>query len=132
MISALAIALAALGVTCVAQAAVPADATATEWPRPSDSPGAGGIAFVPSSQCAECHAEQAARFTGSHHDLAMQPANARTVLGDFDAASFNHMGVTSRFFRRNGKYIVNTEGADGKNADFEWPTPLVSSPCSST
>ena len=35
------------------------------------------------------------RWRGSHHQLAMQPANAATVLGDFDDARFTHDGVVS-------------------------------------
>ncbi len=43
----------------------------------------------------------------------------KTVLGDFDGATFTHGGVTSRFFKRDGKFFVNTDGPDGKLADFE-------------
>ena len=49
----------------------------------------------------------------------MQEATADTVLGDFDDATFTHFGVTSRFFRRDGRFFVNTEGPDGRLADFE-------------
>jgi Flp pilus assembly protein TadD len=48
----------------------------------------------------------------------MQPATAATVLGDFDTASFESHGMTTRFFFRAGNYFVNTEGPDGKYADF--------------
>jgi cytochrome c551/c552 len=41
---------------------------------------------VSRSVCATCHAEQVALWSGSHHDLAMQPASDETVLGDFDNA----------------------------------------------
>src|SRR5262245_17834604 len=47
--------------------------------------------------CAECHPEQARRWAGSHHDLAMQVADERTVLGDFGDATFTYAGVASRF-----------------------------------
>ena len=49
----------------------------------------------------------------------MQEATDRTVLGDFNNAAFTHGGITSRFFRRDGKFFVNTDGPDGKLADFE-------------
>ena len=39
--------------------------------------------------------------------------------GNFADAKFRHAGVTSTFFRRGGKYFVNTDGPDGKLADFE-------------
>jgi tetratricopeptide (TPR) repeat protein len=49
----------------------------------------------------------------------MQVAGEKTVLGDFANAKFTHAGVTSTFFRRDGKFFVNTDGPDGKLADFE-------------
>jgi tetratricopeptide (TPR) repeat protein len=41
------------------------------------------------------------RFAGSHHDRAMQVADAATVLGDFNNATFTYNGVTSTFFRKD-------------------------------
>jgi hypothetical protein len=41
------------------------------------------------------------------------------VLGNFDDASSDHYGVHSRFFRRNNKFLVETDGVDGKLAVFE-------------
>jgi tetratricopeptide (TPR) repeat protein len=49
----------------------------------------------------------------------MQHVNDKSVLGDFGGARFTHSGITSTFFRRDGKFFVNTDGADGKLADFE-------------
>ena len=46
-------------------------------------------------------------------------ANARTVLGDFNDTNFTYAGVTSRFFQRDGKFFVNTDGPDGRSGDFE-------------
>ena len=56
---------------------------------------------------------------GSHHDRAMEIATDETVLGDFNDATFERLGVTTRFFRRDGKFMVNTEGPDGQNHDYE-------------
>jgi len=39
--------------------------------------------------------------------------------GDFGDATFTYGSVTSRFFTRDGRYLVNTDGADGRLADFE-------------
>jgi tetratricopeptide (TPR) repeat protein len=75
--------------------------------------------FVGRAACAPCHAKELELFSGSRHDLAMQPANEETVLGDFGDASFEHFGVRSSFFRREGKFCVRTDGADGQLADFE-------------
>ncbi|WP_254510111.1 ammonia-forming cytochrome c nitrite reductase subunit c552 [Anatilimnocola floriformis] len=75
--------------------------------------------FVGREACAKCHQTELAKFTGSHHDLAMDLATEKTVLADFDDAQLTHYGVTSKMFRRDGKYFINTEGPDGKLADFE-------------
>ncbi len=69
--------------------------------------------------CQPCHPEEYAAYIGSDHDLAMDPASDRTVLGDFEEASLTHFGVTSRFYRRDGKFLVSTEGASGAVAEFE-------------
>jgi len=84
----------------------------------SGSSAAGGQ-FVSEESCAGCHEVQFKAWTGSHHDLAMQDANERTVLGNFNDAHFTYAGVMSRFFRRDGKYFVTTDGPNGKLADFE-------------
>ena len=49
----------------------------------------------------------------------MQEANDRTVLGDFNNATLTHSGVMSAFFRRDSRYLVRTDGPDGKL--YEYP-----------
>lgn len=49
----------------------------------------------------------------------MQHATDKTVLGNFNDASFERYGVHSRFFRKDGKFQVETDGPDGKLATFE-------------
>lgn len=49
----------------------------------------------------------------------MKEADEKTVFGDFNNTAFTYFGVTSRFFKSNGKFFVHTEGPDGKMADFE-------------
>jgi predicted CXXCH cytochrome family protein len=80
---------------------------------------ADGPTFVGSAACGGCHEAEMAAWRGSHHDLAMEEATAETVLGDFDDASFTQGDVTSRFFRRDGRFFVTTEGPDGELDDFE-------------
>ncbi len=41
------------------------------------------------------------------------------MLGNFADARFAHAGVTTRFFRRDGRFFVNTDGPGGTLADFE-------------
>jgi predicted CXXCH cytochrome family protein len=76
-------------------------------------------AFVGSTACRECHAAAFDKWKGSDHERAMDVATDRTVLGDFSGTTFTHRGVTSRFYRRDGKFFVNTEGPDGQPGDFE-------------
>lgn len=75
--------------------------------------------YAGSDSCKNCHQAQHALWQGSHHDLAMQPANSETVLGNFGDTSFDYNGITTRFSRRGDKFIINTDGEDGKLQDFE-------------
>ncbi|MBY3168756.1 cytochrome c3 family protein [Rhizobium laguerreae] len=75
--------------------------------------------FVDEKTCASCHADQAAAFSKSHHAKAMALADDETVRGDFDNSRFEHDGVVTTFTRRDGRFFVNTEGADGNQAEFE-------------
>ena len=75
--------------------------------------------FVGSETCAGCHQAEAKLWSASQHKAAMQHATDKTVLGNFDDASFDYYGVHSRFFRKDGKFWVETDGADGQLAVFE-------------
>ena len=75
--------------------------------------------FVGRQVCAGCHAAQERLWQDSHHDLAMQEATPETVLGDFNSREFTHTGITSRFFRKDDRFMVRTDGPDGKLADYE-------------
>jgi predicted CXXCH cytochrome family protein len=80
---------------------------------------AGAVAFVGSETCAGCHRGEADLWRTSQHKLAMDHATEKSVLGDFNDASFEYYGVQSRFFRKGGKFLVETDGPDGKLATFE-------------
>lgn len=75
--------------------------------------------YVGRGACAGCHSKESDAWRGSDHDLAMQAADDKSVLGDFADAKFQYAGTTSTFFRRDGKFYVNTDGADGKLHDYE-------------
>lgn len=74
--------------------------------------------YVGVRECAGCHQEQARLWQESHHDRAMQPANDKTVLGDFDNASFKYFGTVSSFYKKNGLFFVKTDGPDGRLTDY--------------
>jgi predicted CXXCH cytochrome family protein len=75
--------------------------------------------FAGTESCRECHQTAYDRWKGSDHDHAMAVARDDTVRGDFNDTTFTDHGVTSRFYRRDGKFFVNTEGPGGKMAEFE-------------
>jgi predicted CXXCH cytochrome family protein len=75
--------------------------------------------YVGSEQCAACHEDATTAWRGSQHARAMQHATPDTVLGDFDEASFVYNGVKTRFSRRDGKFVVRTDGPTGELQEFE-------------
>jgi len=75
--------------------------------------------FIGSDKCAECHKPEYEDWIGSNHQLAMQLPTDKTVLGDFNNTKYTIYGVTSKFFKKDSVFYVNTEGPDGKHHDFE-------------
>ncbi|MFC1680686.1 tetratricopeptide repeat protein [Pseudomonadota bacterium] len=76
--------------------------------------------YAGATVCNRCHESESGAWQGSHHDLAMQAADESTVLGSFDDTEFVYYGVKNRFFRKDGRFFVNTEDANGERADFEF------------
>lgn len=74
--------------------------------------------YVGVARCAPCHQQQTQRWRHSHHDMAMAEATEQTVLGDFHDAELTANGVTSRFYRKDGRFFVRTDGPDGKLHDY--------------
>ncbi|MGE5267451.1 MAG: multiheme c-type cytochrome, partial [Deltaproteobacteria bacterium] len=79
----------------------------------------GAPTFVGSNACRACHTQEFKNWSSSHHHAAMQPANAETVLGDFNGTIFTEEGVTSTFFKKDGRFFVQTDGPDGRLGEFE-------------
>lgn len=78
-----------------------------------------GNAYVGDEQCQSCHKTEYNNWLSSDHFKAMQPANDSTVLGNFNNTKYTADGVTSRFFKKDGKFFINTQGEDGANHDYE-------------
>ena len=114
MLARAAVLAAALAGSVLAIGCQPADPPAQSKAAPPAPP-----TFVGSAKCASCHAKETEAYRGSDHARAMEPATDQTVLGNFDQARVTHRGVTSTFFRRDGKFFVRTDGPDGKPAEFE-------------
>ena len=86
--------------------------------RRPDPPASAIATYVGSDACASCHRGEADRWGKSQHKVAMQHATETSVLGDFNDAGFDYFGIHSKFFRRDGKFLVETDGQDGKLATF--------------
>ena len=82
-------------------------------------PGASAASYVGSEACASCHRTEGDLWRRSQHKHAMDHATEKTVLGDFSDVSFDYYGVRSRFFRKDGKFLIETDGPDGKLATFK-------------
>lgn len=86
--------------------------------RAADAPPASAPSYVGRQACAGCHQHEVGAWSGSHHDRALEIADASAVLGDFNDARFTYNGVTSTFFRKGAEYFVRTDGFDGALNDF--------------
>lgn len=63
-----------------------------------------------SSACGSCHVAQMRQWQSSHHALAMQPANLKTVLGDFSTTA-QHGDLAAKFSRNEqGTWVKLQEG----------------------
>ena len=69
--------------------------------------------YVGAQTCAECHSEAHVKWTDSHHYHAMEIPSEETVRADFNDSVFENYGITTKFFRDDGKYMVETENQDG-------------------
>ncbi len=103
----------------VALALLVAALVSTIGPRARAADASAALSYVGSATCASCHPGEAKLWEGSHHKAAMDHATDASVLGDFSNATFAHFGVTSRFTKRGGKFYVETDGPDGRLAEFE-------------
>ncbi len=75
--------------------------------------------YVGSKECKSCHAAEFDDWQKSDHFRAMQHANDTTVLGDFNDKTFTADGVTSKFYKKDGSFYINTEGSDGKYHEYK-------------
>ncbi len=85
-------------------------AASTALPPPS---------YVANALCLGCHRAAGEAWSQSHHAKAMAAPTPQTVRGNFENSQFRHQGATTRFFRRGDKYMVHTDGPDGRMAEFE-------------
>lgn len=75
--------------------------------------------YVGSDACQSCHAEAYAHWRQSHHFAAIAKATDETVKGDFNDSRFTYNGITSRFYRKDGDFYVQTDNAAGELEAFK-------------
>ncbi len=95
--------------------------TCRKQPERGSSSGLGGDVgpeYTGRESCKECHEREYSLFQGSDHDLAMDFATDTTVLGNFNDLTIEHLGVSTRFFRQDGEFMVHTEGEGGDHRDY--------------
>ena len=75
--------------------------------------------FVGKETCIECHKIEYDSWVGSDHDLAMDFANDSTVKGDFNNIELELNGQIHKFYKRDEKFFVQTDGENGQMEEFE-------------
>ncbi len=75
--------------------------------------------YVGGKTCQSCHQKQFKTWMHSDHAHAMAKATKQSVRGDFSDAVFKHRGYIYRFFRKDGKFMVNAPGPDGKPHNYQ-------------
>ena len=65
------------------------------------------------------HLKEHKEWQGSHHDLAMKETTDKTVVGDFNNATYSLNGVTSSFYKKGKKFFIETDGEDGQLHEYE-------------
>ncbi|WOX05154.1 tetratricopeptide repeat protein [Microbulbifer pacificus] len=91
---------------------------ATQTEVEAKAPNLAKRTYMGAETCAGCHASEFQSWQKSHHDMAMKLPTPETVVGNFDNAEFDYFGTVSHFFKRGDKYVVRTDGPDGKLQDF--------------
>ncbi|QNK00133.1 tetratricopeptide repeat protein [Dyella telluris] len=92
-------------------------AAASSTPTPT-GPALPPAHYVGAQACSSCHVKETQAWQQSHHALAMQVADDKTVLGNF-SGTLKQDGSTASFFKRDHAFFVKTDGPDGKPGEFE-------------
>ncbi|MEE9450835.1 MAG: tetratricopeptide repeat protein [Ignavibacteriaceae bacterium] len=75
--------------------------------------------FVGGKECIGCHQREYNLWKGSDHDKAMDVANDSSVVGDFNNAEFYYNGKTHKFYKKDDKFFVYTEGPNGEMQELQ-------------
>ena len=75
--------------------------------------------FAGGKSCIECHQKEYRLWKGSDHERAMAVASDSSVAGNFNNAELSFNGKSSKFYKRDGKFFVFTEGQGGIMKEFQ-------------
>jgi hypothetical protein len=75
-------------------------------------------AFVGSDACRDCHPNEYDKWQGSHHQWPWPWHRMKRFWEISPMPSFDHFGVTSRFYKKDGRFMVATPGARRRNGRF--------------
>ena len=75
--------------------------------------------FVGGKECVSCHQREYNLWKDSDHDKAMDVATDSSVVGNFDNAEFFYNGKTHKFYKRDDKFFVYTEGPNGEMQELQ-------------
>lgn len=75
--------------------------------------------YAGSVSCKECHEKEYEDWKSSYHFKAMEVADEKSILGDFNDARYTADGITTRFFKKNNKFYIETENERGILQEFE-------------
>jgi len=99
---------------------------------PAHAKPGGASVFVGSEKCRACHQPEYELWKDSNHYHAMEVATEASVRGDFNDATFEHAGVLSRFYRKEGKFFVRTRARKAGWGISRSRTPSAGTRSSST
>ncbi len=77
------------------------------------------IVYVGGSTCIECHQKEYDDWKGSDHDLAMDEANAETVVGDFSGVDLVRNEKTHKCYKKGEDFFVITDGPEGEMQEYQ-------------
>ncbi len=87
--------------------------------KPADQLTVKKAEFVGGKECISCHQREYNLWKGSDHDNAMDLANDSTVLGDFNNVRIQFRGKEHKFYKKESKFFVFTEGPNGDMREFQ-------------
>ena len=75
--------------------------------------------YVGSAQCADCHQDETAAWSASHHALAWTDIGDGSVVADFDGTRFEHDGMSVAFKKEAEDHIARVTEKDGVTTEYD-------------